>query len=212
MCQAILRRYRKAMCPTCYMDQSENGGETAKALTNPPGSQTKNRSDESHFWLFHIVWKYTLVTVLFLVFLISAVIVLVVVSSRPCPNHAASTCPVNWIGSQGRTYPWKCYYFSQVDGDWNSSQRNCSSLGASLATVDTWEEKEFMLHYKGHSETWIGLTREQVEKPWKWVNGTPFKNQFQIRGGGECAYLNDDKGVSSSRCSTGRRWVCSRPD
>ncbi|XP_053903813.1 C-type lectin domain family 2 member D-like [Malaclemys terrapin pileata] len=199
------------MCPTCYMDQSENGGETAKALPNPAGSQTKTRPDESHFWLFRILRKYRLITVLFLVFLIIAIIVLAVVSSRPCPNHAPTTCPVDWIGSQGKTYPWKCYYFSKVDGDWNTSQRNCSLLGASLATVDTREEKEFMLHYKGRSETWIGLTREQADKPWKWVNDTPFNDQFPIRGGGECAYLNDDKGISSSRCSTGRRWVCSRP-
>uniref|UniRef100_A0A674J189 C-type lectin domain-containing protein n=1 Tax=Terrapene triunguis TaxID=2587831 RepID=A0A674J189_9SAUR len=112
-----------------------------------------------------------------------------VVSSRPCPNHATTTCPVNWIGSQGKTYPWKCYYFSKVDGDWNSSQRNCSSLGASLATVDTREEKEFMLHYKGRSETWIGLTRDQADKPWKWVNDTPFNDHYMTYASWESAPL-----------------------
>ncbi|CAM5158977.1 unnamed protein product [Eretmochelys imbricata] len=200
------------MCPTCYMDQTENGEDTAKALTNPAGSQTKTRPDKSNFWLCRILWKYyRLVTVLFILFLIIAIIVLAVVRSRPCPNHAATTCPVNWIGFQGRTYQWKCYYFSKIDGDWNSSQNNCSSLSASLATVDTLEEKDFMLRYKGRLETWIGLTREEEDKPWKWVNGTPFNDLFPIRGGGECAYLNDEQGISSSRCSTGRHWVCSRP-
>ncbi|CAM5105177.1 unnamed protein product [Natator depressus] len=71
--------------------------------------------------------------------------------------------------------------------------------------------EEFMLHYKGCLETWIGLTREQADKPWKWVHGTLFNDLFPMRGGGEGTYLNDDKGISSSRCTTGRRWVCSRP-
>lgn len=30
-----------------------------------------------------------------------------------------------------------------------------------------------------------------------------------IRGGGNCAYLNDN-GLSSSRCSTERSWVCTK--
>ncbi|XP_067402583.1 C-type lectin domain family 2 member B-like [Emydura macquarii macquarii] len=128
---------------------------------------------------------------------------------RAALNQATASCPVHWIGSQGRTYPWKCYYFSEVEGDWNSTQSNCSSLAASLATVDTLEEKEFMLRYQRRSETWIGLTKE-ADKTWKWVNGTLFNNLFQIRGGGECAYLSD-RVISSSRCSTPRHWVCSRP-
>lgn len=36
--------------------------------------------------------------------------------------------------------------------------------------------------------------------------------RFQIRGGGDCAYLKDEKGVSSSRCYMGRRWICRKPE
>ncbi|KAM7146206.1 C-type lectin domain family 2 member D-like [Macrochelys suwanniensis] len=127
------------MCPTCYIDQSENGEETAKALTNPAGAQTKTRPG--------------------------------------VPEHCSPP---------------------------NKSTR---TTGADFSR----RRWEFMLHYQGCSETWIGLTREQADKPWKWVNGTPFNNLFPIRVGGEGASLNDDKGSSSSRCSTGKCWVCSRP-
>ncbi|KAH1182977.1 hypothetical protein KIL84_004469 [Mauremys mutica] len=41
------------------------------------------------------------------------------------------TCPDGWIGYQG-----KCYYFSEVEGNWNYSQSHCSSLSASLAGID----------------------------------------------------------------------------
>ncbi|XP_074873378.1 C-type lectin domain family 2 member A-like isoform X2 [Carettochelys insculpta] len=35
--------------------------------------------------------------------------------------------------------------------------------------------------------------------------------RFAIRGGGDCAYLNDKDRVRSSRCYSERRWVCSKP-
>uniref|UniRef100_A0A8C4W3H0 C-type lectin domain-containing protein n=1 Tax=Gopherus evgoodei TaxID=1825980 RepID=A0A8C4W3H0_9SAUR len=69
----------------------------------------------------------------------------------------------------------------------------------------------FMMRYKGISEHWIGLWKEQARQTWKWVNGSDFNSSFPMGGGGDCAYLND-KGVSSSRCITGRNWVCSKPD
>uniref|UniRef100_A0A674J321 C-type lectin domain-containing protein n=1 Tax=Terrapene triunguis TaxID=2587831 RepID=A0A674J321_9SAUR len=114
-------------------------------------------------------------------------------------------CPDGWIGYRG-----KCYYFSEAEENWNNSQRHCSALGASLAVIDSEQDLVFMLRYKGISEHWIGLWREQARQPWKWVNGSDLNSLFLI-GGGNCAYLNDN-GVSASRCITERNWVCSKPD
>uniref|UniRef100_A0A8C3RZN0 C-type lectin domain-containing protein n=1 Tax=Chelydra serpentina TaxID=8475 RepID=A0A8C3RZN0_CHESE len=69
----------------------------------------------------------------------------------------------------------------------------------------------FLLRHKGVYDHWIGLRREQGQ-PWKWTNGTEFNHTFVIRGGGNCAYLNDEKGVSSSRCYMERRWICCKPE
>ncbi|CAM4657058.1 unnamed protein product [Caretta caretta] len=123
----------------------------------------------------------------------------------PPGSPAVPWCPAGWVG-----YLRKCYYFSEAEGNWTYSQSNCSSFGASLATIDTLQQKAFMLRYKGLSEHWIGLRREEGE-PWRWANGAEFNNLLPIRGGGDCAYLND-KNVSSSRCITERNWVCSKPD
>uniref|UniRef100_A0A8C8S7Y1 C-type lectin domain-containing protein n=1 Tax=Pelusios castaneus TaxID=367368 RepID=A0A8C8S7Y1_9SAUR len=114
-------------------------------------------------------------------------------------------CPDDWIGYQG-----KCYFFSEFEKNWTNSQNNCSVFGASLAVIDSNQEMAFMMRYQGISEHWIGLQREQEMQSWKWVNGSDFNNTFPIRGGGNCAYLNDN-GVSSSRCTTDRNWVCSKP-
>lgn len=44
-------------------------------------------------------------------------------------------CPFDWIRYRG-----KCYYFSEAEGNWTSSQDNCSALGASLAMLDSMED------------------------------------------------------------------------
>ncbi|KAH1182627.1 hypothetical protein KIL84_004119, partial [Mauremys mutica] len=41
-------------------------------------------------------------------------------------------CPDGWVGYRG-----KCYYFSETEGNWTYSRSNCSSLGASLAGIDS---------------------------------------------------------------------------
>uniref|UniRef100_A0A8C0J1W2 C-type lectin domain-containing protein n=1 Tax=Chelonoidis abingdonii TaxID=106734 RepID=A0A8C0J1W2_CHEAB len=126
-------------------------------------------------------------------------------SADQCPS-AGPTCPDGWIRYRG-----KCYYFSETEGNWTYSQSHCSVLGASLAGLNSEQEMMFLLLHKDIHDHWIGLRREQGQ-PWKWTNGTLFNHPFQIRGGGDCAYLNEEKGVSSSRCYMERRWICSKPE
>ncbi|XP_074837678.1 uncharacterized protein LOC142004143 [Carettochelys insculpta] len=115
-------------------------------------------------------------------------------------------CPDSWLG-----YHRKCYYFSEVEGNWTGGGNHCSALGASLAEIHTQQEMAFLLHYKGKLEYWIGLRRDPGQ-PWKWSDGTEFNSRFVVRGGGDCAYLNDEGGVSSSQCSSDRFWICTKSD
>uniref|UniRef100_A0ACB8EGU4 Uncharacterized protein n=1 Tax=Sphaerodactylus townsendi TaxID=933632 RepID=A0ACB8EGU4_9SAUR len=58
---------------------------------------------------------------------------------------------------------------------------------------------------------WIGLRKPQEDR-WEWANGQIFNNTlFDIVEGGDCAYLNDVK-VMSSWCKTKKNWICSKPD
>ncbi|CAM5099053.1 unnamed protein product [Natator depressus] len=142
---------------------------------------------------------------LLLSIIIIIVIVLLAVSARksePCP--AGPACPDGWLGYLG-----KCYYFSQAAGNWTYSQNNCSALGASLAMIDTQQEMDFLMCYKGPFDHWIGLWREPGQR-WMWTNGTEFNNWFPIVGGGLCAFADNDE-IASSDCSRARHWICSKP-
>nr|XP_005311359.1 C-type lectin domain family 2 member D-like isoform X2 [Chrysemys picta bellii]XP_005311360.1 C-type lectin domain family 2 member D-like isoform X2 [Chrysemys picta bellii]XP_023967629.1 C-type lectin domain family 2 member D-like isoform X2 [Chrysemys picta bellii] len=123
----------------------------------------------------------------------------------PCPT-AACWCPDGWFRNQG-----KCYYFSNAPGNWTYSQSFCSSHAASLAGIDNLQELGSLLPYKGKLDHWIGL-RKDMGQDWKWANGTKFDRRFQIQGGADCAYLDEDLKVISSSCSTSRKWICSKSD
>ncbi|XP_005312579.2 C-type lectin domain family 2 member B-like isoform X1 [Chrysemys picta bellii] len=134
-------------------------------------------------------------------------------TQQSCPLSNAASCPVSrstsscvdgWIGYRG-----KCYYFSEAEGNWTYSQNNCSSLGASLAVIDTRQDLDFILRYKGTTDPWIGLQRGS-DHHWKWANGTKFNNLFEVRGDANCAFLTETA-VSSSRCYTVRSWICNKP-
>ncbi|XP_037703538.1 C-type lectin domain family 2 member D-like isoform X2 [Choloepus didactylus] len=117
--------------------------------------------------------------------MVTTALVATVKFHRKPPECLEVACPDNWIGFQR-----KCFYFSFDTKNWTSSQRYCDSQGADLVQVETSQEMEFLLRYKGPSDHWTGLSREQGQ-PWKWTNGDEFTGWFHIRGGGECAYLND---------------------
>ncbi|XP_024079421.1 zinc finger protein RFP-like [Terrapene carolina triunguis] len=153
-------------------------------------------------------WKIiaaVIATVLLAVILTAVIVWSVSKASVTPPDSRATCCPEKWIGYEG-----KCYLFSEDEADWTSSQHFCSSPGASLAWLDTPQEKDFLMQYQGYLDAWIGLRREPGQ-PWKWPNGSVFNNLFQIGEGGECAYIYKNT-VSSSRCYTQRNCICSKPD
>ncbi|XP_014378373.1 C-type lectin domain family 2 member D-like isoform X2 [Alligator sinensis] len=116
-----------------------------------------------------------------------------------------ASCPDGWIG-----YRRKCYYFSEDEGNWTLSQSICSSYNSSLTVINSQEDMNFVMRYKGTLDHWIGLSRKPGQ-PWKWTDGTDFNNWFEVKGNSLCAYLNEFA-VSSSGCYTERNWICSRPD
>ncbi|XP_038615093.1 C-type lectin domain family 2 member D-like isoform X1 [Tachyglossus aculeatus] len=141
-----------------------------------------------------------------LVFLVIALsCALAIERAKPLPEFpVAGPCPDDWIGFRE-----KCYYFSEDTRNWTSSQSFCTSHSAFLTVIDTQREMDLLMRHKGPSDHWIGLSREP-DQDWKWTNGTKFTGWFEVKGRGECAYLNENR-VSSAKSYTDRRWICSKP-
>ncbi|XP_069867721.1 C-type lectin domain family 2 member H-like [Dipodomys merriami] len=125
--------------------------------------------------------------------------------SRIPETRLLSSCPGAWIGFGN-----KCYYFSDDVRNWTSSQAFCASFGANLVKFDSKEELDFLERHRDSYDHWIGLRRESPQHSWKWADNTEFSNLVQVRGAGECGFLNG-VGISSARFYTERKWICSKP-
>ncbi|XP_012879023.1 PREDICTED: alpha-1-macroglobulin-like [Dipodomys ordii] len=125
--------------------------------------------------------------------------------SRIPETRLFSSCPGDWIGFGN-----KCYYFSDNVTNWTSSQAFCASFDANLVKFDSKEELNFLERHRDSYDRWIGLRRESPQHSWKWADNTEFSNLAEVRGTGECAYLNG-VGISSGRFYTERKWICSKP-
>uniref|UniRef100_A0A8C8RKZ9 C-type lectin domain-containing protein n=1 Tax=Pelusios castaneus TaxID=367368 RepID=A0A8C8RKZ9_9SAUR len=177
-------------------------------VTVPPGGGKINNARpkglESQLKPRVCRWAFpSLVLNVILIITIIIIIIFVVQPAKKSEHCPVATCPDGWVGYLG-----KCYYFSEAEANWASSQNNCSAHGASLAGIDSLEEMDFMTRYKGPSDYWIGL-RRAPDQPWKWTNGTEFNNWFTIAGGEKCAFMNHND-ISSSSCSREGRWICSK--
>ncbi|XP_025962076.1 C-type lectin domain family 2 member B-like isoform X1 [Dromaius novaehollandiae] len=116
-----------------------------------------------------------------------------------CPS--LELCPADWLYFQR-----KCYYLSESEANWNSSQNFCSLHNASLLVIENHLELNFTVKIT-KQDPWIGLYKRNKE--FFWINGNALDNKLiEVKGSGNCAYL-ESKGVSASGCSLTRKWVCS---
>ena len=66
----------------------------------------------------------------------------------------------------------KCYYYIDEDLSWNEANERCMELDpeASLTSVHSQEENDYIFSLLSGSDTWIGGTDEAEEGVWRWVN------------------------------------------
>ncbi|XP_069610191.1 C-type lectin domain family 2 member B-like [Ranitomeya imitator] len=115
-------------------------------------------------------------------------------------------CEDDWIWHKR-----KCYYFSKNISEWEKSQSFCAARNASLAIIDWKHELDFIFRFKGSSDHWIGLKRENETEPWVWTNGSYFNDLFSIVGYLSCVLANSGR-ISSASCSSDKHWICNKPD
>ncbi|KAI5087816.1 CD209 antigen, partial [Silurus meridionalis] len=75
-------------------------------------------------------------------------------------------------------YPWKsfsssCYLLFSKKQSWEQSRKECKNVGADLVIINSREEQQFVSDFK--MKMWIGLTDQDQEGQWKWVDNTPLE-------------------------------------
>uniref|UniRef100_A0A8C3W636 C-type lectin domain family 4 member D n=1 Tax=Catagonus wagneri TaxID=51154 RepID=A0A8C3W636_9CETA len=83
-----------------------------------------------------------------------------------------------------------CYFPFHDKKTWAQSERNCTGLGAHLATISTEDEQNFITQLLDKQFSYfLGLTNENHEGQWRWVNKIPFNPQTVFWHEGEPSKL-----------------------
>uniref|UniRef100_A0A8C3WUH0 C-type lectin domain-containing protein n=1 Tax=Catagonus wagneri TaxID=51154 RepID=A0A8C3WUH0_9CETA len=122
-------------------------------------------------------------------------------------------CPWHWEFFQGR-----CYLFSYTQSDWKSSVSACQDIGAQLVIINSSTEQSFLQSwYMRHNKaTWIGLSDNNNEGSWQWVDNSPLQLSFwqkgepNNQGDEDCAELHNH-GWNDNRCTAENVWICEKP-
>ncbi|XP_031239439.1 killer cell lectin-like receptor subfamily B member 1 isoform X2 [Mastomys coucha] len=130
--------------------------------------------------------------------------------TEPTGRSAILECPRDW-------HPhWdKCLFISQTSRTWAEGLSDCSLRGATLLLIRDGEELRLLQDFsKGKGQQfYIGLKYVQVDKVWKWMNGSILNtNILQITGKDEensCALISHGE-VFSDSCSSDNHWICQK--
>ncbi|XP_072526657.1 uncharacterized protein [Salminus brasiliensis] len=93
-------------------------------------------------------------------------------------NLIERSCFKEWKNNRG-----SFYFFSTEQKTWNESRQDCRERGADLVIINSREEQVFLIGQKKESNFWIGLTDEDTESVWKWVDGQQLGNDSFWRTG-----------------------------
>ncbi|CAN9502186.1 unnamed protein product [Ophioblennius macclurei] len=148
-------------------------------------------------------------------------------SHLPLLEEGCRHCVAGWtlIGS-------KCYYFaisnSHSSMSWYDARRYCKAANSDLIILNSREKQlaiiEFLTQYRDPTRPlhltgfWTGLTDEEQEGYWKWVDGTRLSEGYwhagepNNQGNEDCAavYPSDNpfKSWNDAPCTYGLKWIC----
>ncbi|TRZ06845.1 hypothetical protein HGM15179_020262, partial [Zosterops borbonicus] len=71
-----------------------------------------------------------------------------------------------------------CYYFSLERLSWPRARERCRERRAHLAVVGSYSEQRFLMSRTRNERFWIGLTDQNSEGTWEWVDGSDYGSAF----------------------------------
>ncbi|XP_016117393.1 CD209 antigen-like protein C [Sinocyclocheilus grahami] len=84
-----------------------------------------------------------------------------------------------------------CFFMSSELKSWSDSRQYCRDRGADLLIINT-EEKQRFISSLVSERVWIGLSDTENEGSMKWVDNSPLKQGFWLKGEPNNYYENED--------------------
>ncbi|XP_034044865.1 CD209 antigen-like protein C [Thalassophryne amazonica] len=126
---------------------------------------------------------------------------------------------IEYICTYGNSFGGSCYLFSITRKNWYDSKAECEKLGAHLVIITSEDEQRFIIG-KISEIHWIGLTDEEEEGTWKWVNGEQLNTKYwgknqpdNYQSNEDCATVassNPLKNWNDLNCKELSRWICEK--
>ncbi|XP_062244930.1 CD209 antigen-like protein E [Platichthys flesus] len=123
-----------------------------------------------------------------------------------------SRCPDDWI-----RFGSSCYLFSTSKKNWTESKSFCEDRMAQLVIISSEQEQNFIRSFG--NDILIGLTDEETEGSWKWVNGSVAiqtywgNNQPDNKGSEDCVvvlHYESSRSWNDIACSTREYFLCEK--
>ncbi|PKK18320.1 hepatic lectin, transcript variant X1 [Columba livia] len=114
----------------------------------------------------------------------------------------------------------KCYYFSLARTSWHKAKAHCEEMHSQLAVINSYAKQNFVMFRTRNERFWIGLTDENSEGEWEWIDGTDYKTTFTFWKEGEpnnsgnnedCAHVWVSGKWNDVYCTYECYYVCEKP-
>uniref|UniRef100_A0A8C1V466 C-type lectin domain-containing protein n=1 Tax=Cyprinus carpio TaxID=7962 RepID=A0A8C1V466_CYPCA len=83
-----------------------------------------------------------------------------------------------------------CFFMSTELKSWSDSRQYCRDRGADLVIINTEEKQVSLCEFS--ERVWIGLSDTENEGIMKWVDNSPLKQGFWLKGEPNNYYENED--------------------
>uniref|UniRef100_A0A8V0XHL0 C-type lectin domain-containing protein n=1 Tax=Gallus gallus TaxID=9031 RepID=A0A8V0XHL0_CHICK len=105
--------------------------------------------------------------------------------SEPKHNFSSRDSLLFPCGAQSRQWEYfegRCYYFSLSRMSWHKAKAECEEMHSHLIIIDSYAKQNFVMFRTRNERFWIGLTDENQEGEWQWVDGTDTRSSFTLWG------------------------------
>ncbi|XP_050977782.1 C-type lectin domain family 4 member M [Labeo rohita] len=114
-------------------------------------------------------------------------------------------------------YKSSIYFISSEKKTWTENRRYCTERGADLIIINNKEEQDLVNKMSAGADVWIGLSDNDEEGTWKWVDGSTLTSGFwrsiEPNGHrGENCVLSSSSGWADYPCHSSHKyqWICEK--